>query len=189
MEKNDKSLDEDFEEIQESDETDWKSETHKLREKAIRQRETTKELRDSLKEAQSKLTEFEKSKLPINEKKESSDYDNGRIANLKASGLKGKDELALFREYRKRFKDDIPDDDVLESSDFIGKLEGLRTTKSNEAASNTGEGSSSPRKNTAAYYISQGVEPPADASFELRKEYVKLREKHEGSSGMFYNDK
>ena len=158
---------------------DWQARAKELEVKAIKQRETTKELK-------AKLSEFE---ARPKEEIKPADLDYSQKAYLKASGLQSTDEMALFKEVKKRYKDDVSLDDVLESQDFKVKLENLRTTKANQDASDTGgSGGASVTKNSAEYYLSKGEEPPTDAPREVRQKYVKLRGESETSKKMFYND-
>src|SRR3990167_873452 len=195
---NDK-LDENFDEIQESDETDWKSETNKLREKAIRQREKTKTLRDSLKEAEVKLMEFEKSKPSKEEKSKPDEELLKRLDNLalKASGIKEAYEVELFNKWKTDTGRDT--EGILDSSIFRAELEGLRTSKANQTATSNikGEPGTSAAKSEPDYWISKATKgPDGNLMFpeEMPKElYTKVLDKLEGEKKgtgelRFYND-
>lgn len=157
---------------------DWQARAKELEAKAIKQRETTKELK-------AKLSELE-AKAPKEEIKPT-DLDYGQKAFLKASGLNGADEVQLAKDFAKRTGLDY--DTVVEDDIFKAKLEALRTTKANQQAADTGgRGGQSVTKNSAEYYLSKGEEPPTDAPREVRQAYVKLRRDSETSKKMFYND-
>ena len=182
---NDK-LDENFDEIQESDVTDWKSETNKLREKAIRQREKTKTLRDSLKEAEVKLMEFEKSKPSKEEKSKPDEELLKRLDNLalKASGIKEAEEVELFNKWKTDTGRDT--EGILDSSIFKAELEGLRTSKANQTATSNirGESGMPVAKSEPDYWISKATKgPDGNLMFpeEMPKElYTKVLDKLEG---------
>lgn len=180
------SRDEDFGEIDETLDTDWKSETLKLREKAIRQRETTKSLRTALKEKEAKLSEFEKN---LEKGKEPSEFDYGQKAFLKASGINGADELALVKEHQKLVGDNTPLDDLIDNPYFKQKLESLRTSKANKDAIDSSNRSGSPSSKTDVnYWLAKGEHPPRELGKKLAEEYVDARRKQLTTDKMFYND-
>ena len=195
---NDK-LDENFDEIQESDETDWKSETNKLREKAIRQREKTKALRDSLKEAELKLTKFEKSKSSFEEKSKPDEELLKRLDNLalKASGITEADEVELFNKWKTDTGRDT--EGIVDNSIFKKELEGLRTAKANQTATSNikGEPGTSAARSEPDYWISKATKGP-DGNLLFpddmpRELYTKVLDKLEGEKKgtgelRFYND-
>lgn len=116
---------------------------------------------------------------------QSPELDYGQKAFLKASGINGPDEIALVKEHLKLSGQSL--DSVIDNPYFKQSLDSLRTTKANAAAADTGGGSTSVKKGSAQSYVDKGEEPPRDAPFELRKEYVKLMQEKNGSGRMFYN--
>jgi len=113
----------------ETDTTDWKAEAETLREKAIKQRERTKELKAQLKA----LTPAEKKAEAKSENKsESRDLDSGDKALLVAYGVKGSDEIALAKAFMQRTGEDI--DTLIGDDIFQAKLGALREAKASQKA-------------------------------------------------------
>ena len=187
METKNESLDEDFSEIQESDDTDWKVETSNVREKAIRQREKTKALRKALDERDAKIAELEK---PKSEKKAEKSDDEllkrlDKLA-LKTSGINEADEVELFEKWKTDTGRDS--DSIVENNIFKKELEDLRTAKANQKATSNvrGETGGSEIKNDPDYWIAKATKNP-DGSMnfpeEMPKElYTKVLDKVLGNS-------
>jgi hypothetical protein len=149
----------------EEDTTDWKAEAQKLQAKAIKQRESTKELKARLKE----LTPAEKKA-----EAKSGDLDNGQKALLVAYGVKGPDEIALAKSWMQRTGDDI---DVLIGDDiFTAKLNALREAKATQQAipSGTKRSTNSP-KDSVDYHLEKyenGTMPLNEMDFEMRSKVL-----------------
>lgn len=127
------------------DTTDWKAEAKKLQEKAIKQREKTKELKAKVKE----LTPAEK-KAEANTEKKSGDLDSGQLALLRTDGIKGKEEIALVKEYLASGKDLL---DIMENKHFLNDLSDLREAKATMEATPTGTNrTAGSSKNTVEYW-------------------------------------
>ena len=195
METNDK-LDEDFSEIQESDDTDWKSETTKLREKAIRQRDKTKELRGSIKTLEEKVTELEK---PKSSKPDEQLYKRLDSMALKMAGIEAADEIELFTKWKDRTK--MEADEVIGEKIFQAQLADIRQAKANAAATDIkgGDGKDTGEKGTPEYWIGKATKDssgellfPDDLpnDFKLRAAiFDKLAAQGKGQDKKFYNSK
>lgn len=129
---------------------------------------------------------------PIQSKKnESSDQlDYGQKAFLKASGLNGADEIQLAKEFAKRTGE--PLDVVVEDDIFKARLDKLRTTKSNEAAAESGanrgnNGAGDPVEKVLA---SLGPNDPIPDGLprEVREKVVEARRQRGAKAKTFYND-
>lgn len=159
----DQLSDESFEEIEESDDTDWKVETFKLREKAIRQREKTKTLRDAVKERDAKIAEFE-AKQTDQKKVDKKPDEFGLLQKtyLRSAGIVEEDEVELSKDIQK--KTGLEWDALVDDEYFKSKLEALRTAKSNANATANVQGGSGKEqaKNTPEYWIAKGVPPTPD---------------------------
>ena len=193
---NDKSADESFDEIQETDDTDWKAEAIKLREKAIRQREKTKELRDSLKDYETKVAEFEKQKPETKP-------DDKLLARLdkmalQVAGITEVDEVELFNKWKNETGREP--DDIVGNSIFKKELEDLKTTKANQKATSEikGERGESGVKNSVDYWLAKATKGedgklrfPEETPKELYGQIVaKLGENetgHDNGKLKFYN--
>src|SRR3990167_9184669 len=119
MENKNELLDEEFGEIQESDDTDWKTETYKLREKAIKQREKTKELRNSLKEHEAKIAELQSSKKET--KSDNKLLERLDKMALQVAGINEADEVELFGKWKDQTGREA--DDIVGNSIFKKELE------------------------------------------------------------------
>lgn len=128
----------------------------------------------------------------ITTKEESSELDYGQKAFLKASGLKGPDEMQLAKDYAKRTGLDF--DAVVEDDIFLARLDKLRTTKSNElaaTASNNRGTTSVSGKTTPEYWLAKlgpNDQIPADLSRDLRQQIVEGRRAQGKTTKIFYND-
>lgn len=114
----------------EEDTTDWKAEARKLQEKAIKQRERTKELKSQLKA----LTPAEKKQEADQGK--SNDLDYGQKAYLKSYGVSGSDELALVKEFMANTGKSL--DEVVDNKYFTNSLNELRDMRATRDAVPTG---------------------------------------------------
>ena len=156
-----------------SDKTDWKAEALKAQGIAKRWETKFKKLQDE----HGTLPKTDEDAKP-QDKTQSSELDYGQKAFLKASGINGADEIALVKEHLKLSGNSL--DYVIDNPYFKQSLDSLRVTKANAQAADTGGGSTSVKKGSAQSYIDKGEEPPRDAPFELRKEYVALKMAKEG---------
>ena len=196
MENKNDSLDEDFSEIQESDDTDWKEESFKLREKAIRQRESTKALRESLKEKDAKIAELSKTEKKAEKSDEELSKRLDKLA-LKAAGINEADEVELLEKWKTDTGRDA--DSIVDNNIFKKELEDIRTAKANLKATSDikGEQGISGAKNEPDYWIAKATKgPDGNLLFpeEMPKElYTKVLAKLAASSGgnseelKFYN--
>ena len=166
------------------DTTDWRAEAQKLREKAIRQRESTKALK-------AKLTEFEKARPQ--DKVENTKTDNFGLVEktyLRSAGITDSEEIELAFSTAKKWGVGI--DQVVDDEDFKVKLDRHRTNKSNLAATSgikSGQGDSQ-AKNTPEYWIAKGVPPTADQVSD-RKTRAKIARAMMGNAKngkKFYNE-
>ena len=201
--KND-SLDEDFSEIQESDDTDWKVETSNVREKAIRQRETTKALRKTLEEQSAKIAELEKPKQPEKKAEKPDEELWERLNNLTLSTaeIREADEVELakgnFEKYKgtggaKKFEEFIRGDG------FQSDLKDLRIAKTNQKATSDikGETGGSGVKDTPEYWRAKATKGsdgqllfPEEMPKEMYTKVLNLLAKESGESSeelRFYN--
>lgn len=196
MENKNDSLDEDFSEIQESDDTDWKEESFKLREKAIRQRESTKALRESLKEKDAKIAELSKTEKKAEKSDEELSKRLDKLA-LKAAGINEADEVELLEKWKTDTGRDA--DSIVDNNIFKKELEDIRVAKANLKATSDikGESGASGAKNEPDYWIAKATKgPDGNLLFpeEMPKElYTKVLAKLAASSGgnseelKFYN--
>ena len=185
--------DESFDEIEESDDTDWKAETNKLREKAIRQRDKTKELRSKISELEGKITEFDK-KLPEKKEKKSDEFGLLEKAFLKSSGYNDAEEIELF----KKWKDDTGKsiDELVDHPFVKAEIENFRTAKKNQLATSNIKGDGSGESNTKGdpnYWISKMDDQhnfpedlPKDRKLRSAIANKLMQQQEEGKK--FYND-
>lgn len=119
------------EENSEADATDWRAEAEKLQQKAIRQREKTKELKAKLAEletASASKPDPEREKGKDNKNKEKlNDFDYGEKAFLASYGIKDADERELVKTFMNRTGDDL--DTIVSDEIFTAKLDKLREAK------------------------------------------------------------
>lgn len=195
MENKNEVLDEDFGEIQESEDTDWKTETFKLREKAIRQREKTKELRNASAEKDKKITDLEKElegyrNPPKKDDKKPDEFGLLQKTYLRAAGITEEDEVELAKDIQK--KSGLDWDKLVDDDYFKSKLENLRTEKANKAATSgvqggTGAGQA---KNTPEYWTAKGAIPKAEdvPDRKTRSKIIREMMKATKETGKFYNE-
>ncbi len=166
----------------EEDLTDWKAEATKLQEKAIKQRQATKELKAKLKE----LTPAEKKQETIQAK--SGELDNGDKALLVAYGVKTPDEIALAKTWMKRTGDDI---DVMISDDiFNAKLTALREARDVAKATPSGsKRTGNTVKDTAEYWTQKYLDGTElnELPREFRMKAIQAKTKGQANGKMFYN--
>lgn len=111
---------------------------------------------------------------------------------LRSAGIVEADEVELAKEFRKKWNMDY--DVLVDDEDFKGKLEKLRTTKSNAKATNVegGNGSSNGAKNSVDYWEQKG-ELPSQKDVSDRKTRAQIartmaERSRGGGSGKFYNE-
>lgn len=126
-----------------------------------------------------------------NDKKESTDLDYGQKAFLRASGIKGADEVQLVKDFMKRTGLEL--DAVIEDDIFTARLEKLRTTKSNElaAGAKNGRGNGESGRNSVEYWLAKtgpNDPMPSDMPKELREKFVDARRERGKHAKTFYND-
>src|SRR3990167_2966853 len=157
-EENDKAEDiveEDLSKLDDS--TDWKAKAQELeqkrREDGIRSRERTKALKE-------KVTELVK--VQPDKKDNKSDDTLLQKAYLRSAQITAEDEVELALTTAKKW--DVSIDKLVDDEDFKIKLEKLRTSKANIAATHNLKGGKGPSeaKNTPEYWIAKGVPPTPD---------------------------
>ncbi len=170
----------------EEDTTDWKAEAKKLQEKAIKQREKTKELKAKLK-AQPTETK------PADQENKSGDLDFGEKAYLKSMlDIKGADEIALVKQWRTRTGDDL---DTLVSDDiFLSKLTSLREARTSQEAIPSGtRRSNASTKDSVEFHLEKyenGSMKLNDMDFDMRSKVLTAKlEKDKKSSTFNFNGK
>lgn len=162
----------------EEDTTDWKAEAKKLQEKAIKQRERTKELKAKLKEQ----TPAEKKAEAKLENKPSGELDSGQIALLRVDGIKGTEELALVKEYLASGKELL---DVMENKHFINDLADLREAKASKDAIPSGTKRSAPvTRDNVEFWANK---PFDEVPSEMKQKVLNAKLKSQGEGGKFYN--
>jgi hypothetical protein len=175
----------DLPEVQEGedDTTDYKAEAIKLREKAIAQRERTKELKAQLKTFTEKKVEAK-----LENKSESNDLDSGQKALMVAYGLKTKAEQALAQAYKLRTGDDV--DTLMEDDIFQGKLAKLRETaaSSQASAATAGGRTSAPAQDSVDFHLEKyesGQVKLEDMPFEMREQVLEKALKKQANASKF----
>jgi len=131
------------------DTTDWKAEAQKLQQKAIRQREKTKELKAKLAEKETKVE-------PVADKTpdKPTDFDYGQKAFLKSYGIDGADERELVKSFMSRTGDDL--DTVINDDILQAKLKSLRDAKvAKEAVPSSTGRSASAQGNKLDYWLAK----------------------------------
>lgn len=115
----------------------------------------------------------------------SEDFDLAQKAFLVASGVKGKDEMALVKDIMSATGKGI--DDILESKHFQAELKELRAAKATDEAVVSGsKRSSQSSRDTVEYWLGKGELPPSDQR-ELRAKVVNARIKAEKNKNVFAN--
>ena len=131
----------------EVDETDWKAEAQKLQQKAIRQREKTKELK-------AKLAEKAEVKAVKTPDSKPTDFDYGQKAFLKSYGIDGADERELVKSFMTRTGEDL--DTVIGDDILQAKLASLRNAKVAKDAVPVSTGRSTPAQgNKLDYWLAK----------------------------------
>lgn len=153
---------------EEEDTTDWKAEAEKLQQKAIRQREKTKELK-------AKLAEKEKLDIKATEPPKTSDevkLNTGDKALLKAyKDIKGADELALVENWMSKYK--LTPEELIEDEVFNSKLSKLREAKEVKDAIPVSTHRSAGSNNKAVdYWIDK---PFSEVPQEFKREVLNAR--------------
>ncbi len=165
----------------EEETTDWKAEAQKLQQKAIRQREKTKELKAKLAEKQvveDKAVKTSDSK-PI-------DFDYGQKAFLKSYGIDGADERELVKTFMTRTGEDL--DTVINDDILQAKLKSLRDAKVAKEAVPASSGRSAPTQgNKLDYWLAkyQTSGNLAEVPKELQGEVLNARLAAEEKKSMF----
>jgi len=164
----------------EADATDWKAEAQKLQQKAIRQREKTKELKAKLAE---KAEVKEAVKTPADKP---TDFDYGQKAFLKSYGIDGADERELVKSFMTRTGEDL--DTVIGDDILQAKLKSLRDAKVAKEAvpANTGR-SASAQGNKLDYWLAkyQTSGNLGEVPKDLQREVLNARLKAEEQTRKF----
>jgi len=164
----------------EVDETDWKAEAQKLQQKAIRQREKTKELKAKLAE---KETVVDKA---VKTPDKPTDFDYGQKAFLKSYGIDGADERELVKTFMSRTGDDL--DTVINDDILQAKLKSLRDAKvAKEAVPSSTGRSASAQGNKLDYWLAkyQTSGNLAEVPKELQRDVLNARLKAEEQTRKF----
>lgn len=159
----------------EEDKTDWQAEAQTLREKAIRQREQTKNLKAQL--AELKTSEAEKK-----DPQKSNDLDYGAKAYLTSNGIKGAKEFEFVKAELKSSGGDL--DSLLENDYFKAKLEKFRGLAATAEATPTGKRSSGVATESVEYWMTKPFE---EVPYDMRRKVVAAKLAHEENKGKFYN--
>jgi len=164
----------------EEDTTDWKAEAQKLQQKAIRQREKTKELKAKLAE---KETVVDKA---VKTPDKPTDFDYGQKAFLKSYGIDGADERELVKTFMSRTGDDL--DTVINDDILQAKLKSLRDAKvAKEAVPSSTGRSASAQGNKLDYWLAkyQTSGNLAEVPKELQRDVLNARLKAEEQTRKF----
>jgi len=162
------------------DTTDWKAEAQKLQQKAIRQREKTKELKAKLAE---KETVVDKA---VKTPDKPTDFDYGQKAFLKSYGIDGADERELVKTFMSRTGDDL--DTVINDDILQAKLKSLRDAKvAKEAVPSSTGRSASAQGNKLDYWLAkyQTSGNLAEVPKELQRDVLNARLKAEEQTRKF----
>ena len=192
-EENDKAEDiveEDLSKLDDS--TDWKAKAQELEQKSradgIRSRERTKALKEKATELEGKLTEL--GKVQPDKKDNKSDDTLLQKAYLRSAQITAEDEVELALTTAKKW--DVSIDKLVDDEDFKIKLEKLRTSKANIAATHNLKGGKGPSeaKNTPEYWIAKGVPPTPDQvpDRKTRATIARAMMENQKSGKKFYNE-
>ena len=170
------------------DSTDWKAEAEKLKEKAIRQRESTKTLKLQIKE----LEQYKPKPQDKIENKKSDEKLFERLDKLalKTAGINEADEVELYNKWKDQTGREA--DEITENKIFQAELTDLRIARANQLATSNikGEQGESGVKNTPDYWLAKAtkgddgkIRLPEETPKELYPKILnKLAEKEQGSS-------
>lgn len=155
------------EETQETEEsTDWQA--------------RARELEGRLKRAEKKLSKFD-SDAPAKAPSKTGDFDYAQKAYLVANGVKGNDEMKLVKEIMSNTGRSL--DQVLESKYFTAELNEMREMrKTQDAIPNNSKRTTQSGKDSVEYWLAKG-ELPEDR--ELRSKVVKAKWKSSSSVNPF----
>lgn len=110
-------------------------------------------------------------------KPKSGDFDYGEKAYLKASGIKGVEELSFVKQWVDRTGDDL--DTVVEDDIFQAKLEKLRSnSKSKSAIPPTGKRGTQASSSSVEYWLAK---PFADVPADMKRQVLNARINKEGN--------
>jgi hypothetical protein len=163
----------------EEDATDWRAEAKKLQEKAIRQREKTKELKARLAELEAQAPKKEEIKKP-------SEFDYGQKAFLKTYGIDGADERELARTWMERTGDDL--DKMVTDEIFTARLTALREAKaSKEAMPSSTKRAVVTERNSTDYWLAQYEQGKSlnEIPMEYRRDVLNARIKKDEQKTKF----
>lgn len=159
-----------------ADSTDWKAEAQKLQQKAIRQREKTKELKAKIAEAEAKPKE-----LP---EKGANEPDYARLAFLEQRGLTNADDQKMVQDEATRLK--LPLTDVLGMEHIVSKLKTSKDTREAQAGMPKGRGKAGGQsQNDVDYHLAKGTTPD---DVELAEKVINARMKKESNSNKFSDE-
>ena len=111
-------------------------------------------------------------------------------AYLAARGITAADEIDLALATAKKWGMDV--DAVVDDEDFVAKLDKVRTTKANAAATSNvaGGNSEASAKSTPEYWIAKGTPPTPDQvpNRQTRASIIRAMMKNGASTGKFHNE-
>lgn len=113
----------------EEDTTDWKAEAKKLQEKAIKQRETTKELKAKLKE----LTPKEKAE--VKQEAKTGELDDTQLDYLDLKGISEDEDIAVIKNIMKKTGQTVRE--ALKDDYVVAKLKDLKVARDVKTATPT----------------------------------------------------
>lgn len=162
--------------------TDWKAEALKARRIASRYRNKV-----------TKLSEAKVETKPESKSQETDKPENNPLVQktyLRAAGISAADEVELALTTAKKWGMGV--DQLVDDEDFQVKLDKLRTTKTNLAATSNVKGGAGGQESryTPEYWITKGA-PPSASDVPNRKERAKIARAMMAStknSKTFYND-
>lgn len=171
----DTNLNQNSEEVVETNVTEETQETENSTDWEARARE----LEGRLKRAEKKLSRNDNDSPKSPSK--TGDFDYGQKAFLVANGVKSSDEMTLVKEIMKDTGKSL--DQVLESKYFSKELEELREArKTSQAIPNSSKRSTNSSRDSVEYWVAKG-ELPEDR--ELRSKVVKAKWKNSSSVNPF----
>ena len=121
----------------EEDTTDWKAEAQKLQQKAIKQREKTKELKTAIKAKDEEIASLTP-KEDKNENKISNEPDYAKLAFLKSEGVTHPDDQKLIQDEANRLK--LPLTDILQMGHIKSQLETAKDQRNAQEGMPKGRG-------------------------------------------------
>jgi hypothetical protein len=165
--------DEEIAPVEEGATTDWETRAKELEQKAIRQRDTTRDLRKELKELKAKVPE-QSTQQPTAKKKE---FDYAEMAYLNSKGVEESDYDYIFKEVQstgKSLKDTLAFKYVQE------ELKTLKQGREVQSALPTSKRAGGTAHDEVGYWVAKG-EYPADTpdNRKLRADIMKYKVKTE----------